>query len=77
MLVVVDNPSASMTQLRQLEDWTPNHLVRVTQNVTNMGASLSRNTGLASSHGDWVVLLDDDVVPDDTLLDAYLSAVQR
>ena len=38
---------------------------------------MSRNTGLACSHGDWVVLLDDDVVPDQNILNAYLGASIR
>lgn len=78
ILIVVDNPlSENISDIRRLEDWTSNHLVRVYQNPTNLGASLSRNTGLASSHGDWVVLLDDDVIPDKDILNAYLGASIR
>ncbi len=39
----------------------------------NMGASLSRNAGMAQSFGDLTVLLDDDVVPQPNILDAYLG----
>lgn len=80
ILVVVDNPSlaaARKDELSQLTDYSFNHLVRVQVNATNIGASASRNTGIASSCGDYVVLLDDDVVPDPTLLDAYVGAIQR
>ena len=78
ILLVIDDPlSSKISDVRRLEDWTPNHLVRVHLNPENMGASLSRNTGLACSHGDWVVLLDDDVVPDQNILNAYLGASIR
>lgn len=50
---------------------------RVFKNPKNLGAPLSRNAGLAQSFGDWTVLLDDDVIPNPNLLDAYLGAILR
>ena len=81
-LLVVDNPEA-MKQLNlaqavfALQDYTPNHLVRVTCNSVNLGASASRNAGIACSCGDWIVLFDDDLIPDAHILDAYLGAIKR
>jgi glycosyltransferase involved in cell wall biosynthesis len=80
ILVVIDNPllaQSMKSDLKKLEDYTSNHLVRVVINTENLGASLSRNVGIASSSGDWVVLLDDDVIPDDDILDAYIGAILR
>lgn len=80
ILVVVDNPAlaeSTMSEIKGLEDYTANHLVRVYVNSENLGASLSRNTGIASVFGDWIVLLDDDVIPDKDILDAYLGAILR
>lgn len=51
--------------------------VRVHVQEANGGASFARNTGLAQSFGDYAVLLDDDVVPEPGLLDAYASAIAR
>lgn len=77
-LVVVDNPGSDTARnLVILNDWSPNHLVRVKYNDCNIGASASRNVGIATSCGDWLVLLDDDVIPDSHLLDAYLGAILR
>jgi hypothetical protein len=80
VLVVVDNPAApNRSELEaQLSDWSPNHLVRVSLNSHNLGAPASRNAGLACSTGaDWVLFLDDDVVPDRALLEAYHGAMLR
>jgi glycosyltransferase involved in cell wall biosynthesis len=63
--------------VQALQDWSPNHLVRVYVQLANMGASDARNPGMAQSFGDWNVLLDDDVAPDEQLLDAYLGATLR
>jgi glycosyltransferase involved in cell wall biosynthesis len=74
VLIVVDNPLlGNEAELLTLEDWSFNHLVRVWKQPSNMGASLARNTGMAQSFGDWCVLLDDDVIPDDNLLNEYYS----
>jgi glycosyltransferase involved in cell wall biosynthesis len=78
ILLVVDDPSTPhISALLALQEWTPNHLVRIMQNTRNLGASGARNAGIATCHGDWTVLLDDDVVPDKHLIDAYLGAIAR
>lgn len=65
ILIVVDDPgTASLQEVQALQDWSPGHLVRVYVQPYNMGASLSRNAGMAQSFGDWTVLLDDDVTPE-------------
>eukprot|EP00798_Chlamydomonas_sp_ICE-L_P013707 gene13703-19599_t len=79
-LIVVDNPGCgeeALASVEALRDWSPNHLVRVYVQPENMGASLARNAGMAQSFGDWTVLLDDDVIPEPDLLDAYLGAIMR
>jgi hypothetical protein len=81
VLIVIDNPDRVESdpvlwgQLQTLQDWSPNHLVRIWKQPKNMGASLARNTGMAQSFGDWCVLLDDDILPDgDGLLNHYYVA---
>lgn len=46
-------------------------------NPTNMGVTRSRNRGIAASGAEWIVLQDDDVVPDAALLKAYSEAIAR
>ena len=78
--IIVDNPDApqaALDQVRLLESLGNNYTVNVRVHPRNMGVSAARNTGIAYSNADWCILLDDDVVPDHTLLDAYLGACMR
>lgn len=54
-----------------------NYFVTVVFYGENRGASFARNTGYNSSFADWVLFLDDDVIPDKNLLDAYVGAILR
>jgi len=77
-IIVVDNPeSDNLEELKQLERYDTNHTVRVYKMESNSGASKARNTGLAQSFGDHAILLDDDVIPEENLVDAYLGAIER
>lgn len=84
--VVVDNPLVSHVanvqalagrlndeQLQQ----SSNYFINVIHYSANHGASYARNTGYNYSTADWVLLLDDDVIPDGNLLDAYIGALRR
>jgi LPS sulfotransferase NodH/glycosyltransferase involved in cell wall biosynthesis len=79
IVVVVDRPDTpNLAELRQiLTSYAANRVVRVVTMPSNQGASMARNTGLAQSFGEHVIFLDDDVVPYEGLLDAYLSAILR
>jgi hypothetical protein len=70
-LIVVDKPDAhNLHDVLALQSYRENDLVRVYVMEKNEGAGEARNKGLSQSFGDYAVLLDDDVVPEDTLLDA-------
>jgi glycosyltransferase involved in cell wall biosynthesis len=44
---------------------------------SNQGASAARNRGLEESCADFVVFIDDDVVPDESLLQEYAQAIRK
>jgi glycosyltransferase involved in cell wall biosynthesis len=51
--------------------------VRVRCNHHNLGASASRNRGLDESAAEFVLFLDDDVIPEANLLDCYARQLQE
>ena len=54
-----------------------NYYVNVVHYGENRGASHARNTGYNYSTADWCLFLDDDVIPDPCILDAYIGAILR
>lgn len=66
-IIVVDDPTSPNIQAL-LAQHGARADVRIRVNRRNLGASASRNRGLAESAAEWVHFLDDDVVPDDRLL---------
>mmetsp|Transcript_5205 Transcript_5205/g.15151 ORF Transcript_5205/g.15151 Transcript_5205/m.15151 type:complete len:1022 (+) Transcript_5205:39-3104(+) len=54
-----------------------NYYINVIHYPENRGASYARNTGYNYSTADWVLFLDDDVIPNSEIFDAYYGAVQR
>lgn len=77
VLVVVDNPDFFICQddfesfKEKLTSWTNASWVRIWKQEINGGASSARNIGLRQSAGDYVLFLDDDVMPQPHLLEAY------
>ena len=84
--IVVDNPDEGHVQdVQALAEQVNserfhkegNYFVNVLHYGENRGASFARNLGYNYSTADWVLFLDDDVVPDGHILDAYVGAIRR
>ncbi len=65
-----------------LEDYLcskSNHInnIRVRCNEDNIGASASRNRGIDESSAEYLLFLDDDVIPDENILEEYGSALKK
>lgn len=82
--IVVDNPNEA--HLKEVQEMAKNlnefqndgnYFIRVLHYGENRGASVARNTGYNYSTADWCLFLDDDVIPDMHLLDAYVGAIRR
>jgi GT2 family glycosyltransferase len=74
-VIVVDNGSGEETleMLRQIDD--PH--VRVVYNKTNRGFGGGNNDGIANANGEFVVVLNNDVIVTDGWLDALLEPFGR
>jgi GT2 family glycosyltransferase len=51
--------------------------VRVRCNERNLGASASRNRGIEESAAEYIIFLDDDVIPEQNLLDEYGKSIKK
>jgi glycosyltransferase involved in cell wall biosynthesis len=73
VFIICDNPIAKIPEsIRQL-----NHSGQITLivNESNLGPSASRNKGFLAGKAKWILLLDDDIDPDENLLQAYANAI--
>ncbi|KAL3924944.1 MAG: hypothetical protein SGILL_000734 [Bacillariaceae sp.] len=84
--IVVDNPLEShVAGVKKLQSRlndeqlrkSSNYYINVIHYSENRGASYARNTGYNYSTADYIIFLDDDVVPDQHILDAYIGAIKR
>jgi glycosyltransferase involved in cell wall biosynthesis len=84
--IVIDNPRhdhiESVTKManelnEQQLQVEGNYFINVIHYGANRGASYARNTGFNYTTADWVLFLDDDVIPDENILDAYIGAIKR
>ena len=84
--IVVDNPDPkNLHEVKNLathlneKQWQcdGNYFVNVIHYSDNRGASYARNTGYNYSTADWVLFLDDDVLPENNIIDVYIGAIQR
>jgi len=71
-IIIVDNPDIPKKQIEKIEQED----VIVSKNKENIGASQSRNKGIELSDADYVLFLDDDIIPNDNLLKEYTEAIK-
>lgn len=83
---VVDNPDKDhLASVKRLADKRNeeqlkvegNYFINVLHYSGNRGASYARNFGYNCTTADWPLFLDDDVIPDGTILDAYAGGIRR
>ncbi|GKY97878.1 hypothetical protein MPSEU_000745800 [Mayamaea pseudoterrestris] len=87
-IIVIDNPvelnqmygtnkadDAAILMEIDLAEKTKNN-IRVRCNSVNSGASASRNRGLDESAAEYILMLDDDVIPNNDLLYQYETTLQ-
>ena len=73
--IVADDPNAAIpARIRELQKSGRIHFI---QNTINEGPSAARNKGIAAGDAKWILLLDDDILPDPQLLLAYAMAIEQ
>lgn len=72
--IISDNPTAILSPALQEAFNRPG--VQFLQNEKNKGVSATRNRGMDTGTGDWILFLDDDIVPSKNILHEYASAIR-
>ncbi len=73
--IVADNPAATIPPgIIALAD---SGEIKLTVNAVNSGPSVTRNKGILAGNSKWILLLDDDIVPNENLLYEYVDAIEH
>lgn len=73
--IIADNPATDVPQL--LQQWAKEGRIHLLINSRNEGPGQTRNNGIRAGSGKWIILLDDDVMPQEDLLYAYAAAIEN
>lgn len=87
-IIIVENPEerviggktiveAQCELEKRLRNVANNYNIRVRCNESNIGAPPSRNAGIRESAAEYILFLDDDVLPDFDLLTKYKIGLQK
>lgn len=73
--IIGDNPNEPIpTEIEKVID---NQSIFIFKNKKNLGAHGSRNVGLENADADWILFIDDDVEPRNSLLLSYVKAIDE
>jgi GT2 family glycosyltransferase len=72
--LIIDNPAAILPPLLSRID---EKNIFIIKNEKNLGAAATRNKGITSGSGDWILFLDDDILVDQNLLINYIEAARK
>jgi len=75
MIIVLDDPAHPIP--REFEEWERSPNITIIRNDMNLGANGSRNRGIEEARADWILFLDDDIVPEPNLLHVYAKAIRE
>lgn len=76
-IIILDYPSDESNALRAEYEAIYGERVRIRVNDVNRGASYTRSRGIEESTADWLLFLDDDVIPNRDLLFVYVQEIVR
>ncbi len=73
--LIADNPAITVSD--SIMEMVNSNKVNLLINAINLGFSKTRNKGIEAGSGDWILFLDDDIVPEENLLISYAEAIKN
>lgn len=72
--LICDNPQINVPSV--IRSLAEEGKIMLLINEINRGSSFTRNRGIDNSEGDWILFLDDDIIPAPDLLIKYAAAIE-
>jgi GT2 family glycosyltransferase len=73
--LICDNPTAELSPALKAACSQPR--VHFIKNEVNLGVSATRNRGIELSQADWILFLDDDIIPAEDILVRYAEGIRN
>lgn len=77
VIIILDDPGPYAKELQRELEAQYQDKVRIRVNPVNRGASYTRSRGLDESAAEWILYLDDDVIPESNLLSVIADEIHR
>lgn len=74
-IIIADNPNLSIP--KELDTFIESGVLTTIENKINLGAPESRNKGIEKAKSEWILFLDDDVIPNEDLIFQYTEAAKK
>lgn len=74
-IIIADNSKLNIP--KELNTFIESGNLTIITNSDNLGAPESRNKGIEMAKNEWILFLDDDIIPNDDLLFHYIKAINQ
>ncbi len=74
-IIIADNPKINIP--KELDAFIESGSLTIISNLRNLGAPESRNKGIEIAENEWILFLDDDIIPNEDILFQYINAINQ
>jgi glycosyltransferase involved in cell wall biosynthesis len=72
-IIIADNPMLEIP--KELDTFVECGILTIVNNQKNIGTSESRNKGIELAQSEWILFLDDDIIPNNDLFFQYINEI--
>lgn len=74
-IIIADNPNLDIP--KELDSFIEDGILTIIENEINLGAPESRNKGIEKAKSEWILFLDDDIIPNEDIIFQYIKATKN